>query len=182
MKNFKNNMKWIKLFEEYTQTDKVEAANVVYLMFKYNKLFTNLNLKKITNKKGETFYWEKTLNPTSHKAYFAIIFRLQPLRIFMGSRGSVRFSSNFIDTVLNVTRRLLIEEIGKVFGNANARKISDKALNQILNKKIDLHQKYHNAMINISKKRQIEIDVPEKLKFAEMIPVLSESVAWNEKF
>lgn len=39
-------MKWIKLFEEYTQTDKVESANLVYFLFKYNKVFINLGLKK----------------------------------------------------------------------------------------------------------------------------------------
>jgi hypothetical protein len=39
-------MKWIKLFEQYTQTDKVEGANLVFFLFKYNKVFINLGLKQ----------------------------------------------------------------------------------------------------------------------------------------
>lgn len=53
-------MKWIKLFEQYTQGDKVEAANFVWLVFDYKNKLNIEKMKKIEDYNGNIYYYEQS--------------------------------------------------------------------------------------------------------------------------
>ena len=83
-------MKWIKLFEEYTQSDKVEAANVIFISFKLIKKFDEIGMKKVKDSHGDTFYW-----------YYDKLWKAPYLSIVIDDSENSYVSSLFF-TILNV--------------------------------------------------------------------------------
>ncbi len=53
-------MKWIKLFEQYTQEDKVEATNLIWLVFDYKNKLKIEKMKKIEDYNGNIYYYEQS--------------------------------------------------------------------------------------------------------------------------
>ena len=147
-------MKWIKLFEEYKQSDKVEAANVIFISFKLIKKFDEIGMKKVKDSHGDTFYW-----------YYDKLWKAPYLSIVIDDSENLYVSSLFL-AILNV------EYIASPSPSHLSSLIAlrNKALHLLLTSNSE----------SLSKER-IRIATPSQSEqFSKVRRKLS--IKWNEKF